>query len=71
MDDTTIYLIISFIGGALLGIGKILYHSKCYKINICWGGINIERDIETEYKEDKIELENNKNNVSQNIRFDN
>jgi hypothetical protein len=69
MNDTTIYLIISFIGGAILGIGKILYHSKCHTINICWGGIHIERDIETEFKEDKIELENN--NSQQNIRFDN
>jgi hypothetical protein len=59
MDNTTIYLIISAVCGVMLGLGKILYNSKCYRINICWGGCVIDRDIESEYKEDEMRIEHN------------
>ena len=55
MDSSTTYFIIASVsafGGALL---KLLYDSKCRHLNICFGCIAIERDIERE-----IEIEEHK-----------
>jgi hypothetical protein len=48
MDASTTYFIIasaSAFGGALL---KLLYDSKCSHLNICFGCVELERDIKSE-----------------------
>ena len=42
--------------GCLLKIGSLLYKSKCKEVNFCC--IKIIRDIETELKEDELEIKN-------------
>ena len=53
MENTTTYLLISAVSALLLGILKIMYSSKCSKINCCFGVVDITRDIESEVEEDK------------------
>jgi len=56
MDTSTTYFIIASVsafGGALL---KLLYDSKCKHMNLCFGCVEIERDINQE-----VEAENNRN----------
>ncbi len=55
MDASTTYFIIasaSAFGGALL---KLLYDSKCSHLNICFGCVELERDIKSE-----VEVEEHK-----------
>jgi len=55
MDPSTTYFIIasaSAFGGALL---KLLYDSKCSHLNICFGCVELERDIKSE-----VEVEEHK-----------
>ena len=45
MDASTTYFIIASVsafGGALL---KLIYDSKCHHLNLCFGCVQIERDI--------------------------
>jgi len=75
MTDTTNYLIVSAVCGVLLAFIKVLYDSKCVKVKLCCGIAEIERDIETEFKEDeqKYNDNNDKQNIisAQNLRFGN
>jgi len=57
MNSTSIYLIISALCALLLGILKIMYSSKCSKINCCFGVIDITRDIVLELEEDKYRID--------------
>jgi len=55
MDASTTYFIIASVsafGGALL---KLLYDSKCSHLNICFGCVELERDIKSE-----VEVEEHK-----------
>jgi hypothetical protein len=38
----------------MLAFIKVLYDSKCVKVRLCGGALEIERDIETELEEDKM-----------------
>ncbi len=62
MNSTSIYLIISAIAALLLGILKIMYSSKCSKINCCFGAVDITRDIVSELEEDKYKIDHQQNN---------
>ena len=62
MNSTSVYLIISAIAALLLGILKIMYSSKCSKINCCFGAIDITRDIVSELEEDKYKIDHQQNN---------
>ena len=64
MNSTSVYLIISAIAALLLGILKIMYSSKCSKINCCFGAIDITRDIVSELEEDKYKIDHQQNNNS-------
>ena len=62
---TLVGLILSFLGG----LSMYCLKSKCTKCTLCFGLIHIERDVEVELEEEKIELEkgidylpNNNNN---------
>jgi hypothetical protein len=57
MNSTSTYLIISAIAALLLGILKIMYSSKCSKINCCFGAVDITRDIVSELEEDKYRID--------------
>ena len=61
MNSTSTYLIISAVCALLLGILKIMYSSKCSKINCCYGAIDITRDIESEVEEDKYKIDHQQN----------
>ena len=49
----------AFISGALVYAIK----SKCSKCNVCYGLINIERNVEIEEKFEELELERGKFNI--------
>ena len=57
MENTTTYLLISAVSALLLGILKIMYSSKCSKINFCFGAVDIIRDIDSEIIEDKYRID--------------
>ena len=67
MNSTSTYLIISAIAALLLGILKIMYSSKCSKINCCFGAIDITRDIVSELEEDKYKIDHQQNNNNSNL----
>ena len=62
MNSTSTYLIISALCALLLGILKIMYSSKCSKINCCFGAVDITRDIVSELEEDKYKIDHQQNN---------
>ncbi len=62
MNSTSTYLIISALCALLLGILKIMYSSKCSKINSCFGAVDITRDIVSELEEDKYKIDHQQNN---------
>jgi hypothetical protein len=39
--------------GLLLALGGIFYHSKCLRVKILWGCIDLTRDIEHEIENDQ------------------
>jgi len=51
---TLVGLILSFLGG----LSMYCLKSKCKKCSICFGLIRIERDVDAENNEEKMELEN-------------
>lgn len=52
---TIVGLILGFLSGTLLYCLK----SKCRNTSICFGLVKIERDVECENDEEKMELEHN------------
>ena len=62
MNSTSTYLIISALCALLLGILKIMYSSKCSKINCFFGAVDITRDIVSELEEDKYKIDHQQNN---------
>ncbi len=62
MNSTSTYLIISALCALLLEILKIMYASKCSKINCCFGAVDITRDIVSEVEEDKYRIDHPPNN---------
>ena len=41
-----------FLGGWILAVLAVAYKSKCSNVNVCWGMITIERDVQIELQED-------------------
>ena len=66
MNSTSTYLIISAVCALLLGVLKIMYSSKCSKINCCFGAMDITRDINSEVIEDKYKIDHQQN-ISSNL----
>ena len=52
MTETFWVGLYTFGGGFILAIFAVAYKSKCDKVNICWGGIEIHRAVEIELQED-------------------
>jgi len=46
-----------FGGGFILALIALIYKSKCEKVNLCWGGLVIDRAVEVELKEDMKRME--------------
>jgi len=46
-----------FSGGFILALIALIYKSKCEKVNLCWGGLVIDRAVEVELKEDMKRME--------------
>ena len=46
-------VVCGFLSGALIYAIK----SKCIECNLCWGLINVKRDVRTELEEEKFEIE--------------
>jgi len=42
----------TFTGGFILAVFAIAYKSKCDKVNICWGVLEVHRDVNIELQED-------------------
>lgn len=68
MYSEAFYISIATIcGGLITLIIKYLLRSKCSNVNLCFGLININRDIEAEVKEElEIIHQENNNHNSQN-----
>jgi len=62
MDNTVIFYIISSASTAFLFFMGILYKSKCSNINLCYGMVDIDRNVSLEEKYDEIELGKKSNN---------
>ena len=62
MNDTIVFYIISSASSAFLVFMAILYKSKCTDINLCYGCVHIDRNVELEEKFDEIELQHGRNN---------
>ena len=46
-----------FGGGFILALIALIYKSKCEKVNLCWGGLIIDRAVEVELQEDMKRME--------------
>jgi hypothetical protein len=47
----------TFTGGFVLAVFAIAYKSKCDKVNVCWGGIEIHREVNVELQNDMKKLD--------------
>ena len=56
-------LVLSFLGG----VGVYCLKSKCKTCSICFGLIKIERDIQNEIIQERMEIENNINYIQTKI----
>jgi hypothetical protein len=61
MDSTIIFYIISTTSTAFLFCLGVLYKSKCTNIKLCYGLVDIDRNVEIEEKYDELELEHKDN----------
>jgi len=54
-----------FLGGFILAVLGLAYRSKCDTVRLCYGCIDIHRNVEVEMKEDlkKMEFEDAKDDV--------
>ena len=55
MEPTLLYGIISIGAGVLILIVKTCFKSKCSDVSLCFGLIHVQRDIEQEIIEQKME----------------
>ena len=55
MDNTLLYGISSLGVGLLALLIKYSFKSKCSDVSLCFGLVHIQRDIEQEIEEQKIE----------------
>jgi hypothetical protein len=46
-----------FLGGWVLAVLAVAYKSKCSNVNVCWGMLKIERDVEVELQEDLRQIQ--------------
>ena len=42
----------TFTGGFILAVFAVAYKSKCDKVNLCWGVLEVHRAVEIELQED-------------------
>ena len=56
MDATLIYGLVSIGAGVVVLLIKYGFKSKCSNVSLCFGLIKIERDIEQEIEEQKMEM---------------
>ena len=61
---TIVGLLLTFLGS----LSVFCLKSKCKNCSICFGLIKIERDVQAENDEEKLELEHNINYTQNNIR---
>ena len=61
---TMVGLVLTFLGS----LSVFCLKSKCKNCSICFGLIKIERDVQAENDEEKMELEHNINYTQNNIR---
>lgn len=52
MTETFWVGLYTFGGGFILAVFAVAYKSKCDKVNICWGGIEIHRAVDIELQGD-------------------
>lgn len=55
MEPTLLYGIVSIGAGVLILIVKTCFKSKCSDVSLCFGLIHVQRDIEHEIEEQKME----------------
>ena len=59
-DGVTIVSLVTIVLGCVIMSLKVLFKSKCISVSLCYGLLNIVRnvEIETEISEDKIPMSN-------------
>lgn len=55
MEPTLLYGIVSIGAGVLILIVKTCFKSKCSDVSLCFGLIHVQRDVEHEIEEQKME----------------
>ena len=64
MEDTLIYGLATLFVGLVGLLIKIGFKSKCSDVSVCCGLLRVQRDTESELKEEKMELEFGKKSMS-------
>lgn len=59
MNDTLIYGLATLFIGILTILIRYGFKSKCTDVSLCFGVLNIKRDVKLEIEEEKMELEHN------------
>lgn len=71
MNPTILYSIVTVSAGVVVLAIKSCFKSKCSNVSICCGLIKIERDIDGEIEEDKIETKRSTNRSDSIQNFNN
>lgn len=51
MQTSYLITIVTIVAGVIIFIFKICFASKCGRVSLCWGIINIDREVNLESKE--------------------
>jgi hypothetical protein len=62
MNDTQTFLSVVLVP-AISALFVYLYKSKCQNVNLCWGCINVARDVRGEEATDQLQTNNTSNNL--------
>lgn len=58
MDDSLLYGIVTLGAGVLLAFIRYTFRSKCTEVSLCYGLVEIKRDIEGEIENTELEQHN-------------
>lgn len=67
IDNVLLLSIITISSGVIGLIIRYVFKSKCTNINFCFGCLKVERNVEAELTEQRIEMRNVQNENNENI----
>ena len=57
MSETFWVGLYTFAGGFILAVLALMYKSKCDQLKLCWGCMEVHRNVEVEMAEDLRQME--------------